>query len=50
VVAFEGDDPKEFVTLLMRLRETEASRYTVRDTPQHTCARKPLEEILAALG
>ena len=50
VVAFEGDDPKEFVTLLMRLRETEASRYTVRDTPQHTCARRPLEEILEALG
>lgn len=50
VVAFEGDDPKEFVTLLMKLRETEASRYTVRDTPQHSCARKPLEEILGALG
>jgi chlorite dismutase len=50
VVAFEGDDPKEFVTLLMQLRETHASCYTVRDTPQHTCARRPLEEILAALG
>jgi len=50
VVAFEGDDPKEFVTLLMQLRETEASRYTVRDTPQHTCARRPLEDILQALG
>jgi chlorite dismutase len=50
VVAFEGDDPKEFVTLLMQLRETEASRYTVRDTPQHTCARQPLEEILQSLG
>ena len=50
VVAFEGYNPKEFVTLLMRLRETEASRYTVRDSPQHTCARRPLEEILAALG
>lgn len=50
VVAFEGDDPKEFVTLLMQLRETEASRYTLRDTPQHTCARRPLEEILGALG
>jgi chlorite dismutase len=50
VVAFEGDDPKEFVTLLMQLRETEASRYTARDTPQHTCARRPLEEILLALG
>ncbi|MGH7279547.1 MAG: chlorite dismutase family protein, partial [Candidatus Rokuibacteriota bacterium] len=50
VVAFEGDDPKEFVTLLMKLRETEASRYTVRDTPQHTCFRRSLEEILNALG
>lgn len=50
VVAFEGDDPKEFVTLLMQLRETDASRYTVRDTPQHTCARRPLEEILQSLG
>jgi chlorite dismutase len=50
VVAFEGDDPKEFVTLLMQLRETDASRYTVRDTPQHTCARQPLEEILQSLG
>ena len=50
VVAFEGDDLKEFVTLLMQLRETEASRYTVRDTPQHTCARRPLEAILSALG
>lgn len=50
VVAFEGDDPKEFVTLLMQLRETEASQYTVRDTPQHTCARRPIEEILESLG
>jgi chlorite dismutase len=50
VVAFEGDDPKEFVTLLMQLREAEASRYTARDTPQHTCARKPVEEILESLG
>lgn len=50
VVAFEGDDPKEFVTLLMLLRETEASRYTVRDTPQHTGARRPIEEILGSLA
>ena len=50
VVAFEGNDPREFVTLLMQLRETEASRYTVRDTPQLTGRRRPLEEILEALG
>ncbi len=50
VVSFEGNDPKEFVTLVMRLRESEASRYTQRDTPIFTCAKRPLEEILWALG
>ena len=50
VVAFEGDNPKEFVTLVMRLRETEGSRYTQRDTPIFTCVKQPLEEILWSLG
>jgi chlorite dismutase len=50
VVAFEGNDPREFVSLLMLLRETDASRYTVRDTPQFTGRRRPLEEILESLG
>ena len=50
VVSFEGDDPKQFVTLVMRLRETKGSLYTVRDTPIFTCARRPLEEILWSLG
>lgn len=50
VVAFEGNDPKEFVTLVMRLRETAGSRYTLRDTPIFTCVRRPLEEILWSLG
>jgi chlorite dismutase len=50
VVAFEGDEPKDFVTLVMCLRETEGSKYTVRDTPIFTCVKKPLEEILWSLG
>lgn len=50
VVAFEGEDPKEFVTLVMRLRESKASLYTVRDTPIFTCVKRPLEEILWSLG
>jgi len=50
MVSFEGDDPKEFVTLVMRLRETEGSRYTQRDTPIFTCVKQPLEEILWSLG
>ncbi len=40
VVAFEGDDPREFVDLVQSLRETAASKYTVRDTPAFTCVRK----------
>lgn len=50
VVSFEGSEPKEFVSLVMRLRESGASRYTQRDTPIFTCAKRPLEEILWALG
>ncbi|GAB6936468.1 MAG: chlorite dismutase family protein [Bacillota bacterium] len=37
VVAFESDEPRDFVNLVQELRETEASRYTLRDTPMFTC-------------
>lgn len=33
VLAFETDTPSAFEDLVQRLRESEASRYTVRDTP-----------------
>lgn len=33
VLAFETDQPAAFEDLVQRLRESEASRYTVRDTP-----------------
>ena len=33
VLAFETDEPAAFEDLVQQLRETEASRYTVRDTP-----------------
>ncbi len=33
VLAFETDEPAAFGDLVQRLRETESSRYTVRDTP-----------------
>src|SRR5436305_1360498 len=32
------------------LRETEASRYTLRDTPMFTCVAQTLQEILEAVG
>jgi chlorite dismutase len=37
VVAFETDFVGDFLDLMMTLRETEASRYTERDTPIFTC-------------
>lgn len=50
VVAFEGDNPSDFVDLVMELRETKASLYTLRDTPTFTCRYLPLPEVLDSLG
>ena len=50
VVAFEGDSPAEFLDLVQDLRETESSKYTVRDTPMYTCRRGELSEILNEVG
>jgi chlorite dismutase len=50
VVAFDSDYPQEFVDLVGRLRYTEASLYTQRDTPMFTCAKAPIEAILAQLA
>jgi chlorite dismutase len=47
VVAFDSDYPQEFVDLVGRLRYTEASLYTQRDTPMFACAKTPIETILA---
>jgi chlorite dismutase len=50
VVAFEADKPEEFLDLVQELRETESSKYTVRDTPMFTCRRSTIEEILESLA
>jgi chlorite dismutase len=50
VLAFESDYPEDFLDLVMDLRETEASRYTLRDTPIFTCVHHPLDEVLGLLG
>lgn len=49
VVAFETDEPKDFLDLVMELRETESSRYTQRDTPMFTCVQMPIEKVLEQL-
>ncbi|HEY6213871.1 MAG TPA: chlorite dismutase family protein [Vicinamibacterales bacterium] len=50
VVAFEADSAAEFLDLVQDLRETESSKYTLRDTPMYTCRRTPIEEIVELLG
>jgi chlorite dismutase len=50
VVAFESETADEFLDLVQELRETESSKYTVRDTPMYTCRRSSMEEILDSLG
>ena len=50
VVAFETDVISDFLDLVQQLRETEASSYTLRDTPMFTCVAQPLQEILEAIG
>jgi chlorite dismutase/nitrite reductase/ring-hydroxylating ferredoxin subunit len=50
IVAFETDEPSDFLDLVQDLRETEASRYTKQDTPLFTCMTMGLGEALDALG
>ena len=50
VVAFESDTADEFLDLVQELRETESSKFTVRDTPMYTCRRSTLGEILDSIG
>ena len=49
VVAFETEEPKDFLDLVMELRETQSSLYTVRDTPIFTCVQMPMDRILDQL-
>jgi chlorite dismutase len=49
VVAFETDRPSDFLDLVQRLRTTESSLYTRRDTPTFTCIAASIRRALAAL-
>jgi chlorite dismutase len=46
VVAFESDNPGDFLDLVMALRETQGSKFTVRDTPIITGVRRPFDQAL----
>ncbi len=50
VLAFETSSLSDFQDLVVDLRETRASAYTLRDTPIFTAIARPLLECLDALG
>ena len=50
VLAFETNEPADFVELVMELRSSEASRYTELETPVFTCVQMKIREILDTLG
>ena len=49
MTAFECDEPADFMHLMLTLRETEASRYTERDTPIFVGRHVDVRAALAAL-
>ncbi len=49
VVAFDADDPAQFLDLVQALRGTESSAYTEFETPIFTCISASVERALDAL-
>jgi len=50
VLAFEANQPSDFLELVMELRSSETSRYTALETPIFTCANMDIKSILNMLG
>lgn len=50
LISFETDEPKDFLAMAEELRETSASKFTLRGMPVYTCRQRPLMECLDALG
>lgn len=50
VLAFETDEPADFLELVMELRSSEASRYTAVEFPIFTCVQMKIDQILDQLG
>lgn len=50
IVAFEGENPHDFIDLVQKLRFTKASMYTLQDTPMHICTAMPLADVIDSIG
>jgi len=50
LISFETNEPKDFLALAEELRQTPASKFTLRGMPVYTCRQRSLAECLDALG
>lgn len=50
IISFETDEPNDFLALAEELRQTPASKFTMRGMPVYTCRQRSLAECLEALG
>ena len=50
MLAFETMDLMAFQKLIIQLRETQVSKYVIRDTPMIVCVYKGVEDIIKSLG
>jgi chlorite dismutase len=50
LISFETDEPKDFLALADELRQTSASKFTLRGMPVYTCRQRSLIDCLDALG
>ncbi len=50
VLAFEGDDPSEFLALVEELRSSDVSMYTQLEVPVFTCSRVSAVRMLDLVG
>jgi chlorite dismutase len=50
IISFETDEPRDFLALAEELRQTPASKFTLRGMPVYTCRRRTLSECLDAIG
>jgi chlorite dismutase len=50
LISFETDEPRDFLALTDELRQTPASKFTLRGMPVYTCRKRTLAECLDALG
>jgi chlorite dismutase len=50
VLSFEMDDPSDFTSLVMDLREVPAAQFTMTEIPIFTTIKMPIDEALDAMA